>query len=102
MDYIVVPQAEAEIVRVALGMLLAQFLEEDYPMPGGSLYAWDPLLSEGGTQAAFGPFVSEGVMAGFGEWALGKSIEMSVGTITMPSTAQELTASWFPPPPEDV
>lgn len=106
--YIVVPAAEAELVRIGLGMLYAQRKGLPYPMPPASaptLYVWDPRLSASGLQVAFGPLDSlGGEDADFGEWCLGRELVTSLGILTLPATSEELNASWFPtpPPPEEV
>ncbi len=98
-DYIVVPKSEAQLVRVGLGMLYAQKNNYDYPF-FGTYYIWDPLPSADDTEVAFGPLDSlGGDDAGFGEWCLGRDLQTSMGTLTLPSTAQTLQETWFPPPP---
>jgi hypothetical protein len=99
-DYIVVPVADAQLARVGLCMLYAQKYEMEYPLPGPTLYIWDPVLNTQGTHAAFGPADSlGGEDADFGEWCLGKTIETADGPFTCPTELETLAASWFPPPP---
>jgi hypothetical protein len=101
-NYIVVDAIDAQLVRVALGMLYAERYEYDYPMPGPSYYVWDPKPNAAGTRVAFGPLDSlGGTEADFGAWCCGRGLETDVGTITIPAVAETLEASWFPPPPPE-
>jgi len=100
-DYIVVPIAEAQLVRVGLGMLYAQKNGYDYPF-FGTYYIWDPLPNVANTHVAFGSLTSLGGSdAGFGAWCLGRELHTSLGTLTLPAAAESLEPSWFPPPPEE-
>ena len=96
--HIVVDAADAQLARVALGMLYAEHKGLPYPHPGG-LYVWDPKPSADGTEVAFGPCDTLDGDPDDASWALGQSIETGIGTLTMPAAAQQLEDSWFPPPP---
>lgn len=105
-DYIVVSAENAELTKIALGMLGAGYLEQQYqvpyayPMQGPTHYIWNAALSLDGTQAAFGP-LDTGIDPEFGTWCLGRELEVTddelVVSITIPSTAQTLAPSWFAP-----
>lgn len=95
-DFIVVNVAEAPLLNVGLGMLLAQYLEISYPMPGPTYYAFGQRPNADGTLLAFGPLTAINDYPAFGAWALGRDIVTSLGTLTVPSTAQSLSAEWFP------
>ena len=107
-QYIVVSAPNAEITKIAIGMLGAQYLTQEpfnmpyaYPMPGPTFFVWPGAASVDGTQVAFGPFES-GLDEGFGAWCLGRELEFDdnglVVSVTIPSTSQELESTWFAPP----
>lgn len=97
-DYIVVPVADSQLTRVAIGMLYAERNEIAYPMPGPTLYIWDPQPNATNTAVAFGPLDSLSGEEDFGAWCLGRQIETESGPCTIPAQAETLTGSWFPAP----
>ena len=98
-DYIVVSTTNGEIMKLALGMLGARYLEEvyevpyEYPMQGPTLYIWPIAPNVAGDEVAFGP-LDTGIDEPFGPWCLGKELVIDdgelQGSITIPSTAQTL------------
>lgn len=107
-DYIVVSATNAELTKIALGMLGAKYLTDvyqepyAYPMPGPTFFIWDGKPNVAGDQVAFGPLPT-GIDPDFGTWCLGKELEIDDNglevSITIPSSAQSLDTNWFPPPP---
>lgn len=97
--YIVVGVADAQLARVIIGRLYAERHDVPYPVPG-ALYVWDPRPSLSGTEVAFGPIELFEGEEDFGDWCLGRELVTDLGTLSLPDEAQELEASWFPPPIE--
>lgn len=92
-DYIVVPAADAETAREALGrlFLLPPNGAGTHPIPGQvTQYYVDPRMNADGTQAALGPRDS------FLETALGKTVPCNAGDYTLPSEFASLEDDWFP------
>lgn len=98
-DYIVVPAADAQTCREALGRLF--LLPPDgagtWPVPGNlTLYYTDPRPSADGAEAAFGP------RDAFLETTLAKTVPCNSGDYTVPSSFTAITDDWFPPVEEEI
>lgn len=97
----------AEANREAIGRLYAERREEVWPIratfPGGAFdpdithgtfYYWDPRPNVGGTKVAFGPAGDqdeEALMA----FCLGRTVDTTLGDVTLPGSTQELEENWF-------
>jgi len=98
--FIVVPIADADIARSAIGMLYAAHKNLSYPMPDNALYVWDPRPNVAQTECAFGPIDELDGNPDDAGWALGQSVQTSLGSLTLPGEARFLdldTWFWYPP-----
>lgn len=101
---IVVPVAQMNAMNVTLGKLLAQRLGVPYPIPGTqvtggihgpggqTLYASQPVLSADGSQVAFDIAPPQTASA------VGKSINVGGGPVSVPASQVIDQATWAAPP----
>ncbi|HEV7717220.1 MAG TPA: hypothetical protein VGO53_16600 [Steroidobacteraceae bacterium] len=110
MNFLVVPNEDADKVNEALGRLYAASMDPpaDYPIVGilsdtglpdpdpdhTTRYYQQPRPGVNGTQTAF--FADALVQT----W-LGQTVQTDLGEVTLPSEVTVLANSWFPPNPDD-
>lgn len=95
-QFLVVPSADAEKAREALGRLYAESIGKPYPIPSNpptpgaeTKYYVDPKPSTDGQRAALGP------KDAFIDGVLGKTVETTSGPYTLPTQYESLESSWF-------
>lgn len=102
-DYLVVPAADAQRAREALGRLYAQCIAQPYPIPSTpptpgaeTLYYVDPRFGksqesvEGSAEAALGP--ADAFIRG----CVGQTTALGDGSsFTVPDSVQTLSGDWF-------